>query len=100
MYELTGPNAMFEREDRHQKYFEDLKTAMIDAVTLPIPNLNNTFVLDTDASDLSVGAELSQIQDGQEGIVAFGSSVLSPQQGKYCTTQRELLAVMTFTQWY
>ena len=100
MYELTGPKTVFEWEDRHQKCFENLKMAMTDAVTLTIPNSNATFVLDTDASDLSVGAELSQIQDGQERIVAFGSSVLSPQQRKYCTTRKELLAVVTFTRRY
>jgi hypothetical protein len=49
------------------------------------PEPNETFILDTDASDKSIGAELSQIQDGVEKTVSFASEVLTPQQRKYCT---------------
>jgi hypothetical protein len=38
----------------------------------------NLFILDTDASDLAIGAELSQVQDGQEKVIAYSSFSLSP----------------------
>jgi hypothetical protein len=54
-------------------------------------------MLDTDASDKSVGAELIQIQEGEERAVAYGSLTLTPEQQKYCTTRKELLAIIRFS---
>ena len=73
---------------------------MIEAVTLNYPNPNDTFILDTDSSDVSIGAELSQVQQGQEKIISFSSKVLTPAQRKYCTTRKELLSFITFTRQY
>ena len=39
---------------------------------------------------------MSQIQNGQERVIAFGSKTLTKQQRRYCVTRRELLAVITF----
>ena len=61
------------------------------------PEPNETLLLDTDASDNSIGAELSQIQDGVEKTISFASKVLTPQQRIYCTTRKELLAIVVFT---
>ena len=55
------------------------------------------FVLDTDASNFAVGAELSQVQDGEIRTIAYASNILLPAQRKYCTTRKELLAVVKFT---
>ena len=44
---------------------------------LAIPRSQGKFVLDTDASDLAIGGELSQIQDGQERTIAYASAVLN-----------------------
>ena len=55
------------------------------------------FVLDTDASDLPIGVELSQVQEGMEWPIAYASKVLNPEQVKYCTTRKELLAVIALT---
>ena len=53
-------------------------------------------VTDAYASAFGVGAVLSQIQDGQEKGVAYGSKTLSRSQKGYCTRYRELLAVVIF----
>ena len=44
-----------------------------------------------------IGAELIQIQDGVERVIGYGSYTLTPAQRKYCTTRKELLAVVRFT---
>ena len=69
----------------------------MESVKLNYPNSNDTFILDTDASDNTIGAELSQIQKGEEKTICFASKVLTPAQRKYCTTRKELLAIVTFT---
>ena len=48
------------------------------------------FVLDTDASDEGIGAVLSQVQDGQEKIIAFGSKMQIKTERNYCITRGEL----------
>ena len=44
-----------------------------------------------------MGAELIQIQEGEERAVAYGSLTLTPEQQKYCTTRKELLAIIRFS---
>jgi hypothetical protein len=51
---------------------------MVRAPVLALPNATDPFILDTDASDKSVGAELIQIQEGEERAVAYGSLTLTP----------------------
>ena len=58
---------------------------------------SDPFILDTDASDLSLGAELMQVQQGAERVISYASCALTTEQRKYCTTRKELLAVVRFT---
>ena len=41
------------------------------------PTDDGEFILDTDASLDTVGAALSQVQDGMEHVIAYGSRTLS-----------------------
>ncbi|CAC5382088.1 unnamed protein product [Mytilus coruscus] len=54
------------------------------------------FILDTDASYIGIGSLLSQIQNGKEKVIAYGSKKLDKPQQRYSVTRRELLAVITF----
>jgi len=54
-------------------------------------------ILDTDTSDVDIGAVLYQMQQGRERVLAYGSCALSKTEQNYCTTRRELLAVVEFT---
>ena len=58
-----------------------------------------TFILDTDASGQTIGCVLSQVQDGEEKVIAYGSRALSHQERNYCVTDRELLAVWYFVEY-
>ena len=53
-------------------------------------------MLDTDASNEAIGAELIQIQVGQEKVIAYGIYALTKEQRNYCTTQKELLVIVRF----
>jgi hypothetical protein len=46
------------------------------------------YILDTDASDRAIGAELIQVQNGEERVIAYGSFILTPEQRRYCTTRQ------------
>ena len=63
----------------------------------PILALPDWFILDTDTSDVGIGAVLSQIyQDGSEHAICYASQTLTKPECNYCVTWKELLAVVTF----
>lgn len=84
-------------EVEQQEAFDKLINLLLEPPVLAIPTSTGHFILDTDASDFAVGGEFSQIQDGQERTIGYGSAVLSTEQLRYCTTREELLAVIKFT---
>ena len=99
LYEITGKKE-FHWDEPQQAAFEALKEALVCAPVLAYPNAEDQFILDTDASGTAIGAELIQVQDGEEKVIAYGSFALTPAQRKYCTTKLELLALVRFTQEY
>ena len=78
--------------------FRRLQGKLVSAPILAFPDFTKSFVLDTDASNEGIGAVLSQVEDGQETVIAYASQVLSKAERGYCVTRRELLAVVTFLQ--
>ncbi len=102
LYKLTRKPAKFVLLDEHENAFRQLVSALITSPVLAFPrnNTDDPFILDTDASDKAIGAELIQVQDKCERVIGYGSYVLSPSQMKYCTTRKELLAEVRFTRQY
>ena len=77
--------------------FNALKEVFLSPGILGYPVEGGEFILDTDASLHSIGAVLSQVQDGREVPLSFASNTLSAAQMNYCTTKRELLAIVVYT---
>ena len=90
----------FTWSDEAEESFERLKTALVTSPVLAMPNEHDEFVLDTDASLFAIGAVLSQVQDGVERVIAYGSKRLKRAESNYCTTRRELWAVVHFVRQY
>jgi len=91
---LTRKGINFHWSDEAQNSFDNLKQALLKAGTLAYPNPDLPCIVDTDASDVAIGAVLSQKIEGVERPIAFFSRVLNQAQRNYCPTRRELLAVV------
>lgn len=74
--------------------FKRLIKALTEAPVLATPNYDLPFKIECDASDFACGAVLSQIQDGQERVIAYMSQKCIASQRKYHVTEKECLAVI------
>ncbi|XP_036003984.1 LOW QUALITY PROTEIN: uncharacterized protein LOC118566341 [Fundulus heteroclitus] len=97
LHNLTKKNASFQWHAEHQAAFNKLKCLLTSAPILGYPMDCGEMILDTDASDTGIGAVLSQIQGCVERVLAYGSRKLPKPEQNYCTTRRELLAIVEFT---
>ena len=78
-----------------QTSFHSLKMALICGPVLKGPDFDQPFLLFTDASDLRIGAVLSQqTADGSDHPVAYFSKQLPPRQTRYAVVEKECLAVV------
>lgn len=59
-----------------------------------MPDLNREFVVQTDASDLGLGAVLLQEYDGVLYLLAFASRSLLPTEKNYSAMEKECLAIV------
>ena len=91
---LTRKGVPFVWTDQQQAAFEAMKTWLISAPILGFPTEDGWFILDTDASLFAVGGILNQLQEDREVVIAFASRSLRLSQRRYCTTRREMLAVV------
>jgi hypothetical protein len=97
LYALTKDKALFVWSDDCELAFQKLKKIITTTPVLAFPNATDKFIIDTDASDHAIGAALYQEQEGKLMPIAFASVTLTPEQRKYCTTRKELLAIVMFT---
>ena len=96
LHKLTEKRAIFRWTPECNTSFSILKEKLTAAPILSYPTPGDEYILDTDASGFALGAVLSQIQEGEEKVISYGSKVMSKEQRNYCTTRRELLAIITF----
>ncbi|GFW62057.1 retrovirus-related Pol polyprotein from transposon 412 [Trichonephila clavipes] len=94
LHKLTESKQKFQWTKECEDSFLQLKEALTSSPILIYPQTDKPFILDTDASNESVGAVLSQEIDGQERVVAYWSKFLSKPERNYCVTRKELLAIV------
>ena len=78
------------------KAFQTLKELVTKAPVLAYPDFEKPFILDTDASDVAIGAILSKIIDSVEHPIGYFSRTLTGPEKKHCVTRRELLGNQSF----
>ena len=94
---LMRKNQRFVWSEECQRAFDQLKEALISPPVLVLPTEDDQFILDTDASEESIGAVLSVVRDGRENVVAYAGRSLNKNELNYCVTRKELLAIVHFT---
>ena len=88
-------------EDKHEVAFQKLKSCLLSAPILKMPDLGRSFVLQTDACDRCIGAALLQYDDDNVlHPISFCSKKLSPRESVWSISERECLAVVYAIQKY
>ena len=96
--DLTRKETEFVWGSAQEKAFETLKKALCSAPILCLPDFSKPFVVNTDASDIAVGAVLQQ--DFGKGLqpIAYDSRKLNDVERRYSTYDKELLAIVNACQ--
>jgi len=94
LHELKRKNARFKWGPEQEEAFRQFKERLIIAPVLGMPRDESTYYLDTDFSDVGLGAVLTQKQHGHEVVLAYASRTLSRSKRNYDVTRPELLAVV------
>jgi len=100
LHALTRRDVRFYWAESQEDAFQELKRRLTTAPLLARPIDGGGYVLDTDASDSSLGICLQQWQDGVLRVISYASQVLSPPETRYCTTRQELAGIMFGLKYY
>ena len=92
--ELTKDTAIFNWTDKEQNAFEYLRNCLTTKPILAYPDFELPFIVFTDASNVGLGAILSQIQGGKERVIAYASRHLNHAERNYATIEKEALAIV------
>ena len=79
---------------KEEEAFRRLKTAMLTAPVLQLPDFDREFVVTTDASEVSVGAILQQNFGKGLQPICYDSRKLNPAECRYSAYERELLGIV------
>ena len=73
--------------------FQRLKSMLTSAPLMRNPDFTRTFILQTDASGVGIGAVLSQGEENDHPIAYFSRKLL-PRERAYSTVEKECLAIV------
>ena len=89
-------------QEVHKQEFQELKALLLRAPILQPPDFSKAFIMETDASNLGLGAVLLQkgAQDTVEHPISYLSRALTPSEKRYDTSNKEGLAIVWACQEY
>ena len=77
MYKLMKKDIPFVWTSEQETAFRRLKECLTEAPILGMPTSDGMFIVDTDASNVGVGAVLSQQQENSEVVLAYASRTMN-----------------------
>jgi hypothetical protein len=87
---LLKKNTVFSWTSDHETAFQTLKMALIQTPVLALPNFSQSFCVETNASDLGVGAVLMQ----NKHPIAYISKYLGPRLRGFSTYEKEYVDIL------
>lgn len=94
LFALTRKDQEWDWDQSCQDAFDALKAKFLSAPVLSMPDTSAPFRIETDASDFTTGAILSQkLNDGWHPV-AFLSQAMAPAERNYDIHDKELLAII------
>ena len=94
---LKKKGVKFLWDEKCEQAFKELKHAITNPPLLAYPDFNKPFILTTDASNVAIGAVLSQGEVGSDRPIMFASKALNDAEGRYSTIEKEMLAIVWAT---
>jgi hypothetical protein len=88
--DLLKKHSVFVWASDHEKAFQLLKTALVQAPVLVLPDFSKPFSIETDASDAGVGAVLMQ----DHHPIAYISKSFGPKLKGLSTYEKEFVAIL------
>lgn len=80
--------------EKCQKSFDDIKQSLTIAPVLSPPEFYRPFRVQTDASQVGLGAVLTLEYEGEEHVVAYASRLLHGAERAYSVSEKECFAVI------
>lgn len=93
-----GSKIVFDK--KYTECFEHCKTLLTNDPILQYPDFTKEFILTTDASNVAIGAILSQGTVGSDKPIAYASRTLNSSECNYSTIEKELLAIVWATKYF
>lgn len=92
--------AKIEHNQEFVDCFETCKTLLMNEPILQYPDFTKSFNLTCDASNVALGAVLSQGTIGQDRPVAYASRTLNESEQNYSTIEKECLCLVWATKYF
>lgn len=91
--QLTRKKVVFKWSEECQCSFNIIKKALMTPPILKYPNFRKMFIISTDASDLALGAVLSQNYGGKDMPIHYASRTMTKGESRKSTIEKELAAI-------
>lgn len=94
LHALKQKNSTWVWTDQCQQALNLIKQDLMQAPVLTSPDFTQPFRVQTDASDVCLGAFLTQGCAGKEHVIAYASRLLKGAEKSYSVSEKECLAVV------
>jgi transposase InsO family protein len=93
LYEVINRKKAFQ-DVSVENLVENLRLELIESAFLALPEMEEPFVIESDASDYCIGGVLKQVRHNKEVVIRFCSRNLNKAERNYSTLERETLAII------